>query len=63
MAAFFGIESLYDRDISTLSGGQKKLVALCSVMATDPDILLLDEPTAQLDPVAHKGDVSGKLAP
>lgn len=54
MAAFFGIEPLYDRDISTLSGGQKQLVALCSVMATDPDILLLDEPTAQLDPVAAR---------
>lgn len=54
MAAFFGIEPLYGRDISTLSGGQKQLVALCSVMATDPDILLLDEPTAQLDPVAVK---------
>lgn len=54
MAAFFGIETLYDRDISTLSGGQKQLVALCSVMATDPDILLLDEPTAQLDPVAAR---------
>lgn len=54
MAAFFGIEPLYDRDISTLSGGQKQLVALCPVMATDPDILLLDEPTAQLDPVAAR---------
>lgn len=54
MAAFFGIEPLYDRDISTLSGGQKQLVALCSVMATDPDILLLDEPTAQLDPIAAR---------
>lgn len=54
MAAFFGIEPLYDRNISTLSGGQKQLVALCSVMATDPDILLLDEPTAQLDPVAAR---------
>lgn len=54
MAAFFGIEPLYDRDISTLSGGQKQLVGLCSVMATDPDILLLDEPTAQLDPVAAR---------
>lgn len=60
MAAFFGIEPLYDRDISTLSGGQKQLVALCSVMATDPDILLLDEPTAQLDPVAAR-DLLGIL--
>ena len=54
MAAFFGIEPLYDRDISTLSGGQKQVVGLSSVMATDPDILLLDEPTAQLDPVAAR---------
>ena len=54
MAAFFGIEPLYDRDISTLSGGQKQLVSLCSIMVTDPDILLLDEPTAQLDPVAAR---------
>lgn len=54
MAAFFGIEPLYDRYISTLSGGQKQLVSLCSIMVTDPDILLLDEPTAQLDPVAAK---------
>lgn len=54
MAAFFGIEPLYERDISTLSGGQKQLVSLCSIMVTDPDILLLDEPTAQLDPVAAK---------
>ena len=54
MTAFFGIEPLYDRDISTLSGGQKQLVSLCSIMVTDPDILLLDEPTAQLDPVAAK---------
>lgn len=54
MAAFFGIEPLYDRDISTLSGGQKQLVSLCSIMVTGPDILLLDEPTAQLDPVAAK---------
>lgn len=54
MAAFFGIEPLYDRDISTLSGGQKQLVSLCSIMVTDPDILLLDEPTVQLDPVAAK---------
>lgn len=54
MAAFFGIEPLYDRDISTLSGGQKQLVSLCSIMVTGPDILLLDEPTAQLDPVTAK---------
>ncbi|WP_295211100.1 ABC transporter ATP-binding protein [Ruminococcus sp.] len=58
MAAFFGIERLYDRDISTLSGGQKQLVNLCAVMVMNPDILLLDEPTAQLDPVAARDFLS-----
>lgn len=54
MVGFFGIEPLYDRDISTLSGGQKQLVNLCSVMVSGARLLLLDEPTAQLDPVAAK---------
>lgn len=54
MAGFFGIEPLYDRDVSTLSGGQKQLVNLCSVMVSGARLLLLDEPTAQLDPVAAK---------
>lgn len=58
MAAFFGIERLYDRDISTLSGGQKQLVNLCAVMVMNPDVLLLDEPTAQLDPVAARDFLS-----
>lgn len=49
---FFGIENLYNKDIHTLSGGQKQLCNLCSVMVMNPDLLILDEPTAQLDPVA-----------
>ena len=52
MAAFFGIQEWLDRSVDSLSGGQKQLVALASVMVMDPSVLLLDEPTSQLDPVA-----------
>jgi energy-coupling factor transport system ATP-binding protein len=45
-----GIEDLRYRNISTLSGGQKQKVAIAAVAALMPDILVLDEPTAELDP-------------
>ena len=51
ISAFFDIDSWYRADTSSLSGGQKQLLSLASVMTADPGLLILDEPTAQLDPI------------
>ena len=52
IAAFFGIENWFYKNVTELSGGQKQLLSLASVVAMQPSVLVLDEPTAQLDPVA-----------
>ncbi|KYD10192.1 hypothetical protein B4102_0376 [Heyndrickxia sporothermodurans] len=54
MVHFFGLDDLLEKKTYELSGGQKQLVNLASILLLEPRILLLDEPTAQLDPVAAK---------
>ena len=52
MACYFGIADWFHRDVAVLSGGQKQLLNLASIMAMQPEVLILDEPTSQLDPIA-----------
>ncbi len=52
MASFFGIQTWFRKSIFELSGGQKQLLNLASIMAMQPKIIVLDEPTSQLDPIA-----------
>lgn len=51
-AAYFGIEDWYDKKVSELSGGQKQLLCLAAVMVMNPKVIVLDEPTSRLDPIA-----------
>ena len=52
MASFFGIQTWFMKNVTELSGGQKQLLNLASIMTMQPDVLILDEPTSQLDPIA-----------
>lgn len=56
--AFFRLEGISRNDTAALSGGQKQLVSLASVLAMYPGLLLLDEPTSQLDPEACEHYIS-----
>jgi len=52
MASFFGIQTWFYKNVTELSGGQKQLLNLASIMTMQPSVLILDEPTSQLDPIA-----------
>jgi energy-coupling factor transport system ATP-binding protein len=52
ISSFFGIEDWFYKSTCELSGGQKQILNLASVMITNPKLLILDEPTSQLDPVS-----------
>ena len=52
MASYFGIQGWFHKNVAELSGGQKQLLNLASIMAMQPTVLILDEPTSQLDPIA-----------
>lgn len=54
IASFFGIQEWFHKNVAELSGGQKQLLCLASVMVMQPKVIILDEPTGQLDPISAK---------
>ncbi len=58
MTSFFGLNDIFYSNVSQLSGGQKQTICLASVLAMNPDVIILDEPTAQLDPISASEFIS-----
>ena len=54
IASFFNMQDWFYQDVSKLSGGQKQKLNLASVMVMNPEVLILDEPTSRLDPIASE---------
>lgn len=52
--SYFGIEELYNKKNNELSGGEKQLVSIAAIVAMRPELILLDEPASQLDPIAAR---------
>ena len=63
VSAFFGIDDWFHKSTSELSGGQKQILTLASVLTLHPEMIILDEPTSQLDPIAAAEFISllGKI--
>ena len=51
ISSYFSLETIIDKKIAELSGGQKQIVCLASILAMHPDVIIFDEPTSQLDPM------------
>ena len=51
ISSYFSLENIIDKKTAELSGGQKQMVCLASILAMHPDVIIFDEPTSQLDPM------------
>ncbi len=52
--SYFGLEELYNKKNNELSGGEKQLISIAAIMSMRPELILLDEPASQLDPIAAR---------